>query len=86
MNAGLTTAEAARSLGEHGPNELRRADGTSAWRLLLAQFKSALVALLAPDGNLKLDMQDDIIAAVCVTTEGQVRNASISQKLSEASA
>ena len=53
---------------------------------MYAKNISALVALLAPDGNLKLDMQDDIIAAVCVTTEGQICNAAISQKLSEASA
>lgn len=48
MNAvmGLSTEEAARRLGEHGPNELRRKAGTPAWRLFAEQFKSPVVGLL----------------------------------------
>jgi NAD(P) transhydrogenase subunit alpha len=34
---------------------------------------AALVALLAPDGKLNLNLKDDIIAAVCVTANGAVR-------------
>jgi NAD(P) transhydrogenase subunit alpha len=34
---------------------------------------AAFVALLAPEGKLKLDLNDDIIAAVCVTAAGKVR-------------
>ena len=33
----------------------------------------ALIALLAPEGKLNLNMDDDIIAAVCVTADGKVR-------------
>jgi Ca2+-transporting ATPase len=43
---GLTAAEAARRLREHGANELRRDAGTPVWRLVLAQFTSPVVALL----------------------------------------
>jgi NAD(P) transhydrogenase subunit alpha len=53
---------------------------------MYAKNIAALVALIAPDGTLKLDMNDDIIAAVCVTSDGEVRNAAIRQKLSEATA
>ena len=43
---GLTAAEAARRLAEHGPNELPREEATPAWRLLARQFASPIVALL----------------------------------------
>ncbi len=51
---------------------------------MYAKNISALVALMAPEGALKLDLSDDIIAAVCVTDSSGVRNAAIHQKLSEA--
>ena len=45
---GLTTAEAARRLADHGPNTLTRRAGPSAWRVLGRQFTSPLIyALLA---------------------------------------
>ena len=50
---------------------------------MYAKNISALVTLLAPEGQLKLDMADDIISAVCVTADGEVRNAGIMQRLSE---
>jgi NAD(P) transhydrogenase subunit alpha len=53
---------------------------------MYAKNIAALVALVAPEGTLKLDMNDDIIAAVCVTADGEVRNAAIRQKLTEATA
>jgi H+-translocating NAD(P) transhydrogenase subunit alpha len=40
---------------------------------MYAKNVSALIALLAPEGKLNLNMSDDIIAAVCVTAEGKVR-------------
>ena len=47
MSTGLSAAEARQRLAEVGPNELARAQATSPWTILLAQFKSALIALLA---------------------------------------
>jgi magnesium-transporting ATPase (P-type) len=43
---GLTAAEAARRLADHGPNELEAAEQVPAWRKLLAQFQDPLVYLL----------------------------------------
>ncbi len=40
---------------------------------MYAKNVAAFVALLAPEGKLNLNMSDDIIAAVCVTAEGNVR-------------
>lgn len=42
---------------------------------------AALVTLLAPQGELKLNFSDDIIDAVVVTAGGEVRNARIRQQL-----
>ncbi len=44
---GLTAAEAAALLARHGPNTLRREAGRPAWKLLVDQLKSPLIALLA---------------------------------------
>ncbi len=44
--SGLSLAEAARRLQEHGPNEIGRAKGASAWTLLLEQFKNVLIVIL----------------------------------------
>lgn len=43
---GLSAEDAARRLRESGPNEIRRAEGAPAWRLLAAQFTSPVVLLL----------------------------------------
>jgi P-type Ca2+ transporter type 2C len=43
---GLTQAEAARRLAQHGPNALPQAQQRSAISMLLAQFRSIIVALL----------------------------------------
>lgn len=51
---------------------------------MYARNVAALVTLIAPDGTLKLDLQDDILAAVCVTADGAVRNPAISRRLAEA--
>lgn len=44
---------------------------------------AALVAHLTRDGQLNLDLADDITSAVCVTTAGEIRNAAIQQRLME---
>jgi Ca2+-transporting ATPase len=43
---GLSTEEARRRLAAHGPNELDRPEGASAWRTLAAQFTNVLVLIL----------------------------------------
>lgn len=43
---GLTTAEAGQRLAEHGPNELTRQRGPSAWRVAVRQFTSPLIYAL----------------------------------------
>lgn len=48
---------------------------------MYAKNLTALLALLTKDGKLNLDMTDDIIAAVCVTADGQVRNAAIRSRI-----
>ena len=44
--SGLTAAEAAKRLAEHGPNELQAAQRASPWALLAAQFKNVLIIIL----------------------------------------
>jgi len=44
---GLSDAEASRRLREHGPNRLREHEERSAWEILVDQFRSLIVALLA---------------------------------------
>ncbi|HEY7321563.1 MAG TPA: cation-translocating P-type ATPase [Candidatus Binatia bacterium] len=44
--SGLSAAEAARRLVEHGANELRAVGRLSFWALLLGQFKNVLIAIL----------------------------------------
>jgi H+-translocating NAD(P) transhydrogenase subunit alpha len=48
---------------------------------MYAKNLTSLITLLTKDGGLNLDLNDDIIAAVCVTTNGEVRNASINARL-----
>ena len=50
---------------------------------MYAKNVAALVTLMTSDGNLKLDMSDDIIDAVCVTANGEIRNAAIRQRATE---
>lgn len=44
---GLSKAEARRRLERHGPNQLQEAKSRSLWVLLLAQFKSIVIIILA---------------------------------------
>jgi NAD(P) transhydrogenase subunit alpha len=48
---------------------------------MYAKNVSALVALLAPAGTLALNFADDIIAAVCVTANGEIRHAPTRERL-----
>jgi Ca2+-transporting ATPase len=59
---GLSGAEAVRRLRAHGPNTLRRVTPPSAWRLLIDQFRSTVVALL-------------VIAAVVAAALGETADA-----------
>jgi NAD(P) transhydrogenase subunit alpha len=48
---------------------------------MYAKNVAALVALLAPKGELNLNFGDDIINAVCVTADGDIRHAPTRQRL-----
>jgi len=43
---GLTGAEAAKRLAEHGPNALKETRGVSPWMILFGQFKNVLIVIL----------------------------------------
>ncbi len=51
---------------------------------MYAKNLAALIALLTKEGKLNLDMNDDIISAVTVTHDGEVRNPAIRARLSGA--
>ncbi|MEW6434739.1 MAG: HAD-IC family P-type ATPase [Myxococcota bacterium] len=44
--SGLTSAEAAQRLAEHGPNELEAKERVTWWKLLLEQFRNVLIIIL----------------------------------------
>ena len=46
LRSGLSEAEAARRLAEHGPNELEASAGIAPWRVLLDQFRNVLIVIL----------------------------------------
>ncbi|MDP9202515.1 MAG: Re/Si-specific NAD(P)(+) transhydrogenase subunit alpha [Gemmatimonadota bacterium] len=48
---------------------------------MYAKNVAALVTLLAPRGELNLNFDDDIISAVCVTSDGDIRHAPTRQRL-----
>jgi len=60
----------------------------SDWAVLVTgnRIVAALIALLTKDGNLNLDMNDDIISAVTVTTGNEIRNQSIRSRIDGAAA
>ena len=53
---------------------------------MYAKNVAALIALLTKDGNLNLDMNDDIISAVAVVAGNEIRNTSIQSRLAGAAA
>jgi NAD/NADP transhydrogenase alpha subunit len=48
---------------------------------MYAKNVAALVTLLAPTGELNLNFDDDIISAVCITANGQIRHAPTLERL-----
>ncbi len=48
---------------------------------MYAKNVSALVTLLAPKGTVDLNLKDDIIDAVCMTANGEIRHAATRQRL-----
>ena len=60
MAHGLSDAEAARRLGEYGPNELKDRGSKSPWKILWEQLSAAMVVIL-------------IIAAVISAALGEER-------------
>ena len=67
LRTGLSTAEAARRLAADGPNEIARADGTPAWRMLLAQFASPLVLLLVAACVVSVVL-DEVVDAIAIAS------------------
>lgn len=62
---GLTASEAAERLARYGPNQLRVAEATSGWMVLLSQFKSVIVALLGAATVVSLIL-GDVVEAIAV--------------------
>jgi NAD(P) transhydrogenase subunit alpha len=48
---------------------------------MYAKNIAAFVVLLAPKGELNLNFGDDIISAVCITADGEIRHAPTRQRL-----
>ena len=65
---GLTPAEAARRLEEHGPNELIERGLTPAWRIFLDQFRETMVIVLLVAAIISYFLGDvkDVIAILAI--------------------
>jgi Ca2+-transporting ATPase len=63
---GLSDAEAARRLGEHGPNQLATVKPASALAIFLSQFKSIITVLLGVAAGVSLLVDDRLEAAAIV--------------------
>jgi Ca2+-transporting ATPase len=59
---GLSASEAARRLGQHGPNALVESPGRSSLAIFLAQFKNLIVALLLAAAAVAVALGDAIEA------------------------
>lgn len=62
LTVGLTQVEATRRLAQYGPNTLEQAQGRSVFSILVAQFRSLIVALLAAATIIAFAMGDHIEA------------------------
>jgi len=62
---GLTTTEADRRLQHFGPNRLERVEPISAWRILVAQFASLVVVLLAVAAGVAFAL-GDVLEAMAI--------------------
>ena len=66
---GLTAAQVARRLAEHGPNRLREGEQVSARRILVAQLTSPMILLLAAAAVLSAalgDVTEAVVIAVVI--------------------
>lgn len=75
MQTGLGKSEAARRLQQDGPNELRREEATPIWKILLRQFQSPLVLLLAAASTIAAalgEWADAIAIGVIIVLNGLV--------------
>jgi Ca2+-transporting ATPase len=75
MLPGLEKSEAARRLQNDGPNELRREKATPIWKILLRQFQSPLILLLAAASGIAAVLRewaDAIAIAVIIVLNGLV--------------
>ena len=63
---GLTRAEAAQRLQQHGPNTLPQAQRRSAWLRLLLQFHNPLIYVLLGAGIVTLLLEDYVDAGVII--------------------
>ncbi len=61
---GLTAAEAAQRLAEHGPNEPPHAKPESSWALLRRQVADPMISVLAVAGAIALVLGEEVDAAV----------------------
>jgi magnesium-transporting ATPase (P-type) len=67
--SGLNVEEALRRQDEQGPNELPRAQGSTPWSILLAQFKYVLITILLIAATLSAflgEVVESIVIAVIV--------------------
>ncbi len=64
---GLDSAQAARRLAEHGPNRIARQHEISPWPIVFAQFRSAVVGILAAAAIISALLGEQLDAAAIVT-------------------
>ncbi|QDV08092.1 Calcium-transporting ATPase [Planctomycetes bacterium Poly30] len=67
LESGLSEAEAALRLEQHGPNVLQQAERITAWKILLAQFKSSIIWLLIAVSGLALALGEPLDSAAVMT-------------------
>ena len=66
MHAGLSSAEAARLLETHGPNQLAAAEVVPAWKKFLAQFKDMLILILTGAALVSLVVSGEVKTPIVV--------------------
>jgi H+-translocating NAD(P) transhydrogenase subunit alpha len=57
-----------------GPRNLASEMATHASQLYSKNVENLLGLLIADDGSLRLDLEDEIVAGACITHEGEIRN------------
>ena len=66
MHAGLSSAEAARLLETHGPNQLAAAEVVPAWKKFIAQFKDMLILILIGAALVSLVVSGEVKTPIVV--------------------